>query len=66
MKCCEFHRLDCDQGDLCPIRIAGLPKPPAPTPQDNTDDDTALLLLQGIALLVGIVSAMVYATVYFT
>ena len=22
MNCCKFHKIDCNQGDLCPIRLA--------------------------------------------
>ena len=72
MKCCDFHGIDCSQGDQCPIRIAGLSrlaaKPPGtstPQPQGDADDlydDTGLMLARGIALLVFVVSAISYAS----
>ncbi|MDH6185511.1 hypothetical protein [Polaromonas sp. CG_23.6] len=69
MKCCTH---DCRQGDDCPVRLArlaGLTATPRNTDNsDNSDaiddflDDTGLMLLQGIALLVFIVSVILYAS----
>ena len=72
MKCCNH---DCDQGERCPLHLAK----PAATPLitansdgsnplcDSIDeflDDTSVLLMQGIALLGFVVSALVYASLW--
>ena len=72
MKCCNH---DCDKGDRCPLRLTK----PAATPLITTNsdgsnpqcdsideflDDTSVLLLQGIALLGFVVSALMYASLW--
>ena len=76
MNCCEFHKLDCDQGDFCPLRSACLANRATPLNTDNSDgssaghaadellDDTGLLICQGIALAmfsVSLVLSVVFA-----
>lgn len=77
MNCCEFHRLDCDQGNICPLRSACPAKQATPLNTENSDgtsaghaedellDDTGLLLCQGLALVVFIVSIVTFASHWF-
>jgi hypothetical protein len=75
MKCCNH---DCDQGDRCPIRQAGLSRPTATSQSsssahppmddeyfyiDDFMDDTSVLL-QGIALLGFVVAALMCASLW--
>lgn len=73
MKCCNH---DCAQSDRCPIHLARMKQQPATPPLtagscehcDRTDgllDDTGLLILQGMVLLVVVVSVIAYASTWF-
>lgn len=78
MNCCTH---DCNQGRGCQVRVnrllqAELDALTTPLITGNSDassahdtddliDDTGLLMLQGIALLSFVVSAVLYASLYF-